>query len=130
MCQQDWCFCDKGSQKKLTFYFETTPAGLFLTSILVDIQLSSVSRLNANVVVGEPVKITLLEDAIHEASQITLTAMHTIPFVSNVMFSLFTKEIMRMFSLLSNDMLGRRTSLRQGLYTGLTKKISSFYLHE
>ncbi|KAF9544776.1 spermatogenesis associated protein 5 [Mortierella hygrophila] len=58
------------------------------------IQLSSVSRLNANVAVGEPVKITLLEDAIHEASQITLTAMHAIPFVSNVMFSLFTKEIM------------------------------------
>ncbi|KAG9063236.1 spermatogenesis associated protein 5 [Linnemannia hyalina] len=58
------------------------------------IQLSSVSRLNANVAVGEPVKITLLEDAIHEASRITLTAMHAIPFVSNVMFSLFTKEIM------------------------------------
>ncbi|KAF9271884.1 spermatogenesis associated protein 5, partial [Linnemannia elongata] len=58
------------------------------------IQLSSVSRLNANVAVGEPVKIMLLEDAIHEASQITLTAMHAIPFVSNVMFSLFTKEIM------------------------------------
>ncbi|KAF9087620.1 Spermatoproteinsis associated protein 5 [Mortierella sp. AD031] len=58
------------------------------------IQLSSVSRLNANVAVGDPVKITLLEEAIHEATQITLTAMHTIPFVSNVMFSLFTKEIM------------------------------------
>ncbi|KAF8942484.1 Spermatoproteinsis associated protein 5 [Haplosporangium gracile] len=58
------------------------------------IQLSSVSRLNANVAVGEPVKITLLEDAIHEASQITLTAMHAVPFVSNVMFILFTKEIM------------------------------------
>ncbi|KAG0376427.1 hypothetical protein BGX24_007775, partial [Mortierella sp. AD032] len=58
------------------------------------IQLSSVSRLNANVAVGDPVKITLLEEAIHEASQITLTAMHAIPFVSNVMFSLFTKEIM------------------------------------
>ncbi|KAG0284370.1 spermatogenesis associated protein 5 [Linnemannia gamsii] len=58
------------------------------------IQLSSVSRLNANVAVGEPVKITLLEDAIHEASQITLTAMHAISFVSNVMFILFTKEIM------------------------------------
>ncbi|OAQ33838.1 AAA-domain-containing protein [Linnemannia elongata AG-77] len=58
------------------------------------IQLSSVSRLNANVAVGEPVKIMLLEDAIHEASQIILTAMHAIPFVSNVMFSLFTKEIM------------------------------------
>ncbi|KAF9899480.1 spermatogenesis associated protein 5 [Linnemannia zychae] len=58
------------------------------------IQLSSVSRLNANVAVGDPVKITLLEDAIHEAAQITLTAMHAIPFVSNIMFSLFTKEIM------------------------------------
>ncbi|KAF9133968.1 hypothetical protein BGW39_008455 [Mortierella sp. 14UC] len=58
------------------------------------IQLSSVSRLNANVAVGDPIKITLLEDAIHEASQITLSAMHNIPFVSNVMFSLFTKEIM------------------------------------
>lgn len=67
----------------------------FYTYILLDIQLSSVSRLNANVAVGEPVKITLLEDAIHEASQITLTAMHAIPFVSNVMFGLFTKEIMR-----------------------------------
>ncbi|KAF9929344.1 spermatogenesis associated protein 5 [Linnemannia zychae] len=58
------------------------------------IQLSSVSRLNANVEVGEPVRITLLEEAVHEASQITLTAMHPIPFVSNVMFTLFTKEIM------------------------------------
>lgn len=67
----------------------------YTRNIFIDIQLSSVSRLNANVAVGEPVKITLLEDAIHEASQITLTAMHAIPFVSNVMFSLFTKEIMR-----------------------------------
>lgn len=81
------------TKKKLVTVF----ANLFFLYpiILVDIQLSSVSRLNANVAVGEPVKIMLLEDAIHEASQITLTAMHAIPFVSNVMFSLFTKEIMR-----------------------------------
>ncbi|KAF8931971.1 P-loop containing nucleoside triphosphate hydrolase protein [Dissophora ornata] len=58
------------------------------------IQLSSVSRLNANVAVGDPVEITLIESAIHEASQISLTAQHPIPFVSNLMFTLFTKEIM------------------------------------
>ena len=61
---------------------------------MIDIQLSSVSRLNANVAVGDPVEITLIESAIHEASQISLTAQHPIPFVSNLMFILFTKEIM------------------------------------
>ncbi|KAG0206354.1 spermatogenesis associated protein 5 [Mortierella sp. GBA30] len=58
------------------------------------IQLSSVSRLNANVAVGDPVEIALIETAIHEASQISLTALHPIPFVSNLLFALFTKEIM------------------------------------
>ncbi|KAF9359746.1 spermatogenesis associated protein 5 [Mortierella sp. AD094] len=54
----------------------------------------SVSRLNANVAVGDPVEITRIESAIHEASQISLTALHPIPFVSNLLFTLFTKEIM------------------------------------
>ncbi|KAG0012958.1 spermatogenesis associated protein 5 [Entomortierella chlamydospora] len=58
------------------------------------IQLSSVSRLNANVAVGDPVEITRIESPIHEASQISLTALHSIPFVSNILFTLFTKEIM------------------------------------
>ncbi|KAG0371330.1 spermatogenesis associated protein 5 [Gamsiella multidivaricata] len=58
------------------------------------IQLSSVSRLNANVAVGDPVEISLLDTAIHEASQVSLAALHPIPFVSNLMFTLFTKEIM------------------------------------
>ncbi|KAI1307211.1 spermatogenesis associated protein 5 [Mortierella claussenii] len=58
------------------------------------IQLSSVSRLNANVAVGDPVEILSIDKAIHEASQISLTALHQIPFVSNLMFTLFTKEIM------------------------------------
>ncbi|KAI8362937.1 hypothetical protein B0O80DRAFT_2548 [Mortierella sp. GBAus27b] len=58
------------------------------------VQLSSVSRLNANVAVGDPVEITRLESAVHVASQISLTALHPIAFVSNLMFTLFTKEIM------------------------------------
>ncbi|KAG0301679.1 spermatogenesis associated protein 5 [Dissophora globulifera] len=58
------------------------------------VALSSVSRLNANVAVGDPVDIALLKGPIHEASQITLTALHPVPFVSNVLFTLFTKEIM------------------------------------
>ncbi|KAF9114603.1 Spermatoproteinsis associated protein 5 [Mortierella sp. AM989] len=59
-----------------------------------NIQLSSVSRLNANVAVGDPVEIVRVETAIHEASQVSLTALHPIPFVSNLLFTLFTKEIM------------------------------------
>ncbi|KAG0094251.1 spermatogenesis associated protein 5 [Podila epicladia] len=58
------------------------------------IQLSSVSRLNANVAVGDPVEISLIQTAIHEATQLTLTALHPIPFVSNILFTLFAKEIM------------------------------------
>ncbi|KAF9355712.1 spermatogenesis associated protein 5 [Mortierella sp. NVP85] len=61
---------------------------------VVESPLSSVSRLNANVAVGDPVEITKLESAVHEASQITLTALHPIVFASNIMFTLFTKEIM------------------------------------
>ncbi|KAF9578425.1 spermatogenesis associated protein 5, partial [Lunasporangiospora selenospora] len=58
------------------------------------IQMSSVSRLNASVAIGDPVDITPLETAVIEASQITLTAMHPIPFATNLMFVMFTKEIM------------------------------------
>lgn len=60
----------------------------------VDIQLSSVSRLNADVAVGDPVEIQLVESAIHEATQIMMTGLHPMPFVSNLMFTLFAKEIM------------------------------------
>lgn len=63
-------------------------------SCKIDVQLSSVSRLNANVAVGDPVQITRLESAVHEASQISLAALHPVPFASNLMFTLFTKEIM------------------------------------
>ncbi len=65
---------------------------------MIDIQLSSVSRLNANVAVGEPVEIALIETTIHEASQISLAALHPIPFVSNLLFTLFTKEIMSKYA--------------------------------
>lgn len=56
--------------------------------------MSSVSRLNANVAVGDPVEIKVVEGAIHEATQIMITGLHPMPFVSNVMFTLFAKEIM------------------------------------
>ncbi|KAF9402239.1 spermatogenesis associated protein 5, partial [Podila epigama] len=69
------------------------------------IQLSSVSRLNANVAVGEPVEITLIETAIHEATQITMTALHPIPFVSNILFTLFAKEIMTEIKFVLKDNL-------------------------
>ncbi|KAF9938792.1 spermatogenesis associated protein 5 [Modicella reniformis] len=79
--------------------FETAPGSAVIAwpSLTVSenhVQLSSVSRLNANVAVGDPVEITRLESAIHEASQISLTALHPIVFASNLMFTLFTKEIM------------------------------------
>ncbi|KAF9285421.1 spermatogenesis associated protein 5 [Mortierella alpina] len=67
------------------------------------IQLSSVSRLNANVAVGEPVEIALIETTIHEASQISLAALHPIPFVSNLLFTLFTKEIMNEIKFVIKD---------------------------
>ncbi|KAF9917294.1 spermatogenesis associated protein 5 [Lobosporangium transversale] len=56
--------------------------------------MSSVSRLNANIAIGDPVEIELISSPIYEASQITLSALHPIPFVSNPLFTMFTKEIM------------------------------------
>ncbi|KAG0036591.1 spermatogenesis associated protein 5 [Podila clonocystis] len=69
------------------------------------IQLSSVSRLNANVAVGDPVEISLIQTAIHEATQLTLTALHPIPFVSNLLFTLFAKEIMTEIKFVLRDNL-------------------------
>ncbi|KAG0052085.1 spermatogenesis associated protein 5 [Gryganskiella cystojenkinii] len=69
------------------------------------IQLSSVSRLNAEVAVGDPVDIQLVESAIHEATQIMLTGLHPMPFVSNVMFTLFAKEIMTEIKFVLKDNL-------------------------
>ncbi|KAG0229730.1 spermatogenesis associated protein 5 [Actinomortierella wolfii] len=57
--------------------------------------LSSVARLNANVAVGDFVDLDKLDCAIHEASQLSLTALHPIVYISNMMFTLFTKEIMQ-----------------------------------
>ncbi|KAG0346558.1 spermatogenesis associated protein 5, partial [Podila minutissima] len=69
------------------------------------IQLSSVSRLNANVAVGDPVEISLIQTAIHEATQLTMTALHPIPFVSNILFTLFAKEIMTEIKFVLKDNL-------------------------
>ncbi|KAG0342154.1 spermatogenesis associated protein 5 [Podila horticola] len=71
----------------------------------VYIQLSSVSRLNANVAVGDPVEISLIQTAIHEATQLTMTALHPIPFVSNILFTLFAKEIMSEIKFVLKDNL-------------------------
>ncbi|KAG0226424.1 spermatogenesis associated protein 5 [Actinomortierella wolfii] len=57
--------------------------------------LSSIARLNANVAVGDFVDLDKLDCAIHEASQLSLTALHPIAYISNMMFTLFTKEIMQ-----------------------------------
>ncbi|KAF9158337.1 Spermatoproteinsis associated protein 5 [Actinomortierella ambigua] len=57
--------------------------------------LSSVARLNAGVAVGDPVELSKLDCAIHEASQLSLTALHPVAYISNMMFILFTKEIMQ-----------------------------------
>jgi len=88
----------------------------------VDIQLSSVSRLNANVAVGDPVEITKLESAVHEASQITLAALHPIVFASNIMFTLFTKEIMSK----GYPLLNTKTSQRPG--SSIPNPILNLYL--
>ncbi|KAF9375615.1 spermatogenesis associated protein 5 [Podila verticillata] len=69
------------------------------------IQISSVSRLNANVAVGDPVEISLIQTAIHEATQLTMTALHPIPFVSNILFALFAKEIMTEIKFVLRDNL-------------------------
>ncbi|KAF9326961.1 spermatogenesis associated protein 5 [Podila minutissima] len=73
--------------------------------LAADIQLSSVSRLNANVAVGDPVEISLIHTAIHEATQLTMTALHPIPFVSNILFTLFAKEIMTEIKFVLKDNL-------------------------
>ncbi|GJJ68372.1 AAA family ATPase [Entomortierella parvispora] len=69
------------------------------------IQLSSVSRLNADVAVGDPVEIKVVESEIHEATQIMITGLHPMPFVSNTIFTLFAKEIITEIKFVLKDNL-------------------------